>query len=211
MDRKSKCIPTLLCLLVFTALLIISLHPSPCLAKTVTLGWDPNSEPDVDGYVVYRNVGSPGPPYEYSDTLPEDELADPLNPIITLTGLSDKKEYYIAVTAYDTQGNESDFSDDVCVEIVNSVINNCSASLSPNGGSSKSGGGGGCFISSAADESHELPAINYVFIIAGLVIGYKAWRRGGWKARKLKKSSSLIKNVSRRLLVVRCNVKTTDN
>ena len=178
MDRKSKCISALFCLLVFTVLLIISLYPSPSLAKTVTLGWDPNPEPDLDGYVVYRNVGSPGPPYKYSDTLPEDELADPLNPIITLTGLSDKKEYYIAVTAYDTQGNESDFSDDVCVEIVNSVINNCSASLSPNGGSSKSGGGGGggCFISSAADESHGLPAIIYVVVLLGLVLSYKAWK-----------------------------------
>jgi hypothetical protein len=91
MDRKSYFIPLLLCLLVILTLLSLSICPSPCLAKKVTLGWDPNPEPDIEGYVVYRNVGSPGPPYKYADTLPEDDLADPLNPMVTMTGLNEKK------------------------------------------------------------------------------------------------------------------------
>ena len=154
MDRKSNCTPFLLCLVVILTLLFSPFYPSPCLAKKVTLGWDPNPEPDLEGYVVYRNVGSPGPPYKYADTLPEDDLADPLNPKVTMTGLKKKKEYYIAVTAYDSKGNESYFSDDVCVKIADSVIENCSASLSDGSSSdsSSSGGGssGGCFISSAS-------------------------------------------------------------
>lgn len=178
MVRKSKRIPVLLCLYFSLALLISSLQPSPGFAEKVTLGWDPNPEPDLEGYVVYRNVGAPGPPFKYEDTLLEDDLSDPLNPMVTITGLSEKKEYYIAVTAYDMEGNESDFSDDVCVKIVNSVIENCSASISAISGSGKSGGGGGgCFISSAAGNSNDLPVILCALVVVGLVLSYKAGKR----------------------------------
>ena len=181
MDRKSNCTPLLLCMVVILTLLFSPFYPSPCLAKKVTLGWDSNPEPDLEGYVVYRNVGSPGPPYKHSDTLPEDDLADPLNPMVTLTGLNEKKEYYIAVTAYDTNGNESYYSDDVCVEIIDSVIENCSVSLSPgsssdsssSSGGSGSGGGGFCFVSAVTGDSNVLPIILCVFIILGIALWIK--------------------------------------
>jgi hypothetical protein len=151
-------------------LLPCALSLAPCaadaIAASVTLGWDSNTEPDLEGYVIYRNAGSPGPPYDYSDTLPEDELADPLHPKATLTGLQEGKEYYIALTAYNTNGDESSFSNDVCVEVVNGAVEACSESYTSaassassssgsDGGSSGSGGGGGsasCFISAAAGE-----------------------------------------------------------
>ena len=125
-------------------------------AAQVTLGWDSNPEPDLEGYVVYRNVASPGPPYDYSDTLPEDDLADPLHPKATLTGLQEGKEYYIALTAYNTDGVESSFSNDVCVEVINGVIAACSASVAPvastvsSSGGSGGGSSGSCFISAAS-------------------------------------------------------------
>lgn len=55
---------------------ILCLAPlaSVASAATVTLGWESSSEPDLEGYVVYRNTGLSGPPYEYSDFLPEDEF-----------------------------------------------------------------------------------------------------------------------------------------
>ena len=151
MDRKSYCTPLLLCLFFFPAVLFSPLYPSICMAKKVTLAWDANSEPDIEGYVVYRNVASPGPPYKYADTLPEDDLANPLKPRVTLTGLNEHTEYFVAVSAYDTEGNESGYSDEVCIEIVDALIKNCSASISPSTTKSSSGGGGsgGCFISSA--------------------------------------------------------------
>jgi hypothetical protein len=31
---------------------------SVACAKTVTLAWDPNDEPDLEGYVIYRNTNS---------------------------------------------------------------------------------------------------------------------------------------------------------
>jgi hypothetical protein len=148
----------------YLLLLPCALSLAPCasdaIAASVTLGWDSNTEPDLEGYVIYRNVGSPGPPYDYSDTLPEDDLANPLQPKATLTGLQEGKEYYIALTAYNTDGVESSFSNDVCVEVVNGAVEACTASYtssastaSSSGGNSSGGGGSSsCFISTSSPE-----------------------------------------------------------
>jgi hypothetical protein len=139
---------------------------SAALAADVTLAWDSNDEPDVEGYVVYRNTGASGPPYSYSDDLPETELANPLRPAVTMTGLKENTPYYFAVTAYDAEGNESDFSDELCVEIVENSIRACSASTNPapDPVSAGSGGGGGsaCFIATAGASKPANP-INAVF------------------------------------------------
>ncbi len=121
-------------------------------AATATLGWDSNPEPDLEGYVVYRNTGSPGPPYNFSSDLPEDDLTDPLHPKVTLTGLSEGQEYYIALTAYNTEGVESNFSNDVCVEVVDGSVGACAASSNPSSGGG-GGGSAGCFISTLGDEA----------------------------------------------------------
>ena len=147
-------------------------------AKTVTLGWDSNDEPDLEGYVIYRNTNSPGPPYSYSDTVPEGELADPLYPMAKLTGLQEGKEYYIALTAYNTEGVESSFSNDICVQVINDAVELCGASVSPpaatssSGGGSSGGGSGGCFISTASyrpPNSHLLFYILSTLTIIGIV------------------------------------------
>ena len=126
-------------------------------AAHVTLGWDSNSEPDLEGYVIYRNAGSPGPPYDYANTLPEDDLSDPLHPKITLTGLNEGQEHYIALTAYNTEGDESRFSNDVCVEVVDGSVGVCANSASSVGSNSSDSGGGGssgaCFISTTSYDS----------------------------------------------------------
>ena len=175
MERKPYIRPFLFCLIALTVFFSL-LYPSICSAQNVTLAWDPNSEPDLEGYVVYRNVGSPGPPYKFSSTLPEDDLSNPLIPVVTMTGLKENTEYFIAVTAYDTEGNESHFSNEICVEIVDSVIENCSASLSP--GNSTGGGGGGsgssggfCFINIAAGDSNYVAVLLGVVIFLGFVMG----------------------------------------
>jgi hypothetical protein len=161
-------LPSTSCILFFFLFLLflplaLSFGPwaSVADASKVTLGWDSNPEPDLEGYVVYRNAGSPGPPYDYSNTLPEDDLADPLHPKVTLTGLNPNKEYYIALTAYNSEGVESSFSNDVCVEVVGGSVGVCANSSnsgsSNSNNSSNSGGGGwdvsGCFISTAGYDS----------------------------------------------------------
>jgi hypothetical protein len=161
-----------------TLYLIPAMLPA-AFAKTVTLGWDSNDEPDLEGYVIYRNENSPGPPYSYSDTVPEGELADPLYPEAKLTGLQEGKEYYIALTAYNTEGVESSFSNEICVEVINDAVEPCNASVSPpaetsssEGSGGGSGGGGSvCFISTASyrpPNSHLLFYILSTLTIIGI-------------------------------------------
>ena len=147
-------------------------------AAQVTLGWDSNSEPDLEGYGVYRNTGSPGPPYGYTNSLAEDDLTDPLHPKVTLTGLQEGKEYYIALTAYNTEGVESSFSNDVCVEVVNGIAEPCSQIASPGastssssgGGGSGGGGSGGCFISTLSHSSLNYQPLFYFLLLPSIMI-----------------------------------------
>ena len=148
--------PLSLCLIAL--LLVFFILPARTVhAEKVTIGWDANEEPDLLGYTVYRNTGKPGPPYNYSDEILEAELEDPLHPKVTLTGLKKNKEYYVALTAYNTEGVESSFSNDVCIEVVNNEVEVCSQSFTPvasgSSGGGGGGGGGGCFITTAGTEA----------------------------------------------------------
>jgi hypothetical protein len=120
-------------------------------AAEVTLAWDPNIEPDLSGYTVYYAVGAPGPPYDYAGDLPLDQLPDPDNPQVTLTDLDQYESYYFALTAYDSEGNESSFSTSLCIYI-DDVIQECEPDpviSGSGGGSGGSSSGGGCFIGTA--------------------------------------------------------------
>ena len=117
-----------LCLL---GIIIISCFPITSDATDITLQWDANTEPDLEGYIVYYKTGSSGEPYEYADTVSVAELDDPDMPWHILTGLDYDEDYFIAVTAYDSKGIESDYSNEVSANI-----------SSPQ----RDEGGGGCFI-----------------------------------------------------------------
>ena len=140
----------------------------PASAAVATLGWSPNDEPDLEGYVVYRNREESGPPYNYSDEVSEDELDDPLNPRLKLTGLKKDTKYYVALTAYNSEGIESSFSNEVCIEVIENAIQACSEAATPSTNTSSdkgdSGGGGssGCFIYTA---SHHPPNNHLLFYI----------------------------------------------
>jgi hypothetical protein len=88
----------------------VLLFASVTAAYQITLAWDANTESDLEGYVLYGRQESPCPPYDYIDTYPVTDLADPLNPGCKITVSEEDVVYYFAVTAYDTAGNESDFS-----------------------------------------------------------------------------------------------------
>jgi hypothetical protein len=73
-------------------------------AAQVTLAWDPNSEPDLAGYKLYQGTatGTYGTPVTVGNVT-----------TYTVSGLADGQSFFFAVTAYDTVGNESGFSNEV--------------------------------------------------------------------------------------------------
>ena len=96
----------------------------------VTLAWDPNTDPDLAGYKLYYGLLSDQ--YSYSVDVGNQTS-------YTLSNLPDGKTYYFAATAYDREGYESDFSNEVvfnappaCTYSVSPV----SQSFDPEGGSS---------------------------------------------------------------------------
>ena len=89
----------------FLSTLFLFLFVSSATAREIILTWDQNSEPDLSHYVVYwglssgdysDNSGDIGLVTEYSVELPDDGQI-----------------YYFAVTAVDTSGLESDYSNEV--------------------------------------------------------------------------------------------------
>jgi len=123
------------------SVLIISTLYAPAQGSEVTLAWDPNQEPDLIGYNVYVNDVSYDPSYYQLDTVSLDEI-DPDNPMYTATELKENLQYCFVVTAYDFEGFESGFSNEVCVLNGQEIV---SKSVQASGGGG--GGGGGCFIS----------------------------------------------------------------
>jgi len=72
-------------------------------AADVTLQWDANTESDLAGYKVYYGTTS----REYQEPIP-------LDLVTTYTmHIPDSVMYFFAVTAFDTEALESDFSTEV--------------------------------------------------------------------------------------------------
>jgi hypothetical protein len=89
---------------------------TPSYGMDVTLAWDANTEPDLDGYKVYYKTGSSGPSYNgagASEGNSPIDLGDVTQ--VTLHGLSDSQTYYFVVTAYDNEvpSLESGYSNEV--------------------------------------------------------------------------------------------------
>ena len=127
--------------IVFALLLILS--PSLACAVQITLAWDSNVEPDVAGYIVY--YGTRSGDYDFDVDVGDYDS-------ITISGLAEDVMYYFTVTAYDAEGNESDFSQEITYpDSVSSPSEN-----SPGGS-----GGGGCFISNVSQKSTS-PACNTI-------------------------------------------------
>jgi hypothetical protein len=96
--------------------------PQPAIyAADVTLAWSANTEPDIDGYYIYYKTGTSGAPYNGTGAdqgsspikITLAELADSANPEYTVQGLSDTETSFFVATAYDTEGYESGYSDEV--------------------------------------------------------------------------------------------------
>ncbi len=91
-----------------------------------SLAWDANTESDLAGYYIYYKTGASGAPYygtgaDEGDSpiqVPLSSLNDPTNPEVTVNGLSDTEIYFFVVTAYDNDGSESSFSNEISYSYV---------------------------------------------------------------------------------------------
>ncbi|MGB9823870.1 MAG: hypothetical protein ACPLN0_03850 [Candidatus Hydrothermia bacterium] len=75
--------------------------------RAVYLYWNPNTEPDLAGYRVYRNNAPSG----YFKL-----IADVKEPYYVDRDVENGITYYYAVSAYDTAGNESELSEEDCFD-----------------------------------------------------------------------------------------------
>ena len=104
----SRIITSTLKFLTAAGFFLYALAPVRLPAAQATLAWDPNTESNLAGYHIYWGTVSRN--YENRATIGT-ETSYPI------TGLQEGTTYYIAVTAYDSDGNESDYS----AELVHAV------------------------------------------------------------------------------------------
>jgi hypothetical protein len=81
---------------------------APARAQSVTLEWDANTESDLAGYKVYFGTAS----RTYGAPITLGKVTT-----YTVTGLTPGTTYYFAVTAYNTAGLESGYSNEVSATI----------------------------------------------------------------------------------------------
>ena len=88
--------------------------------------------------------------------------------------MEDGSTYYFALAAFDTLGNRSVFSEEICVEVKGSSVTNCRAATSGDGSSDESSGSDldnlmddlidlknlGCFISTAETEINKFSQLS---------------------------------------------------
>jgi hypothetical protein len=143
----------------------------PAQSGQVTLAWDPVSGNSLAGYRIHYGTGS----RSYTVQLDVGNVTS-----YAVTGLDNGVTHYFAVTAVDTSGHESGYSNEATAtlaangDIVTTPTEPTTASppsttatpstdgatASPSGSeNSASGGGGGCFIATAAYGSYVDPHV----------------------------------------------------
>ena len=144
----------------------------------ITLAWDANTEPDLAGYMIYYctessdsydGVGAADGDSPIHMPLDRDEDPDPSIVQFTLYDLPEDT-YFIAVTAYNLAGHESDFSNEVSTASEEVLM----LADQVNTVGTDGGGGGGCFISTATfapNAPQEMMFLCLVFlsVVAGSV------------------------------------------
>jgi hypothetical protein len=95
----------------------------------VSLTWDPNSESDLAGYKIYSGTQSG----TYQNNIDVGNVTTYI-----LNGLTLGQTYYIVATAYNTQGLESGFSNELVY-----TVPSCSYAISPSSASFPASGGSG--------------------------------------------------------------------
>jgi hypothetical protein len=157
-------------LLSFVSLLLLLSTQVAAHADQATLAWKASSSSGITGYMLYYGTRS----HDYSSSIDVGNKTDG-----TITGLQDGVTYYAAVTAYDEQGAQSGYSDEINFSLQSGAVTATSSDTSgsttssPASGATSSadtgssaaassgggGGGGGCFIATAAFGSYVNPYV----------------------------------------------------
>ena len=91
-------------------LTVLLLALSVCAhAADVKLQWDANAESDLAGYRLYQKADSATPPFTKVQDIPKGTQT------ASVTGLDSTHSYSFAVTAYNTAGMESAYSNIVTI------------------------------------------------------------------------------------------------
>jgi hypothetical protein len=101
---KSRMLPSSIGMAITALFLICTILAPIAYADQVTLEWDPVMHPDLAGYMIYYGTSSG----DYDVSLDVGNWTS-----CTIAGLEVGKTYYFAVTANSTEGEESDFSNEV--------------------------------------------------------------------------------------------------
>ena len=88
----------------FCVFFIFLVIPSLAGAASVKLAWDPSTEEDLAGYKIYYGYDS----RNYNTSIDVGKTTT-----FQVTGLEYDQTYYFAVTAYNTSGLESDYSNEI--------------------------------------------------------------------------------------------------
>jgi hypothetical protein len=92
-----------------TAVVLMLLVATVAYAKIIGFAWDANTETDLAGYKMYCGSTSGGP-YTFVKSVTQ--------PITTTTNdFTTSGTYYCVLTAYDSSGNESGYSNQVMVVV----------------------------------------------------------------------------------------------
>jgi len=92
--------------IIFVAVFLLSFACSvqAVYSAQVTLAWNANTDPNIAGYKIYYGTSS----RNYDVSLDVGNFTS-----CTIADMEEGETYYFAATAYDIQGNESSFSEEV--------------------------------------------------------------------------------------------------
>ena len=135
--------------IVFTIIIIFGIFviSSICFAGSATLKWKPNTESDLAGYRIYYGTSS----RSYGPFVSVDKNATQY----TVENLQEGNTYYFALTAVDSSGNESGYSEEVSKTIPASNSSPPPSSSTPPSSSSPPSNSG----SHKGDEKDNSPVI----------------------------------------------------
>ncbi len=135
---------------VLLAIPLFLVAPRIVHALQATLAWSPNQETDLAGYKLYYGSQS----HTYTNNIDVGNVTT-----YTAASLPDGSAYYFALTAYNSEGAESGFSQEVSTASSSATAASAggAAGAAADSGSG-GGGGGGCFIATAlyGPESREV-------------------------------------------------------